>query len=226
MALLVLLAKPNLNKLSTITLMKKTIQFITIVLFLFLTFTACDSGTSEITPNGDIKVTSLEIMLKDELGNVVSGASVKLYASQTDWAQKTNQVGTTVFSDETGKVTFTNLSAIKYYWFAEKDAKNNYNGGVSTKTALTADVKTTVNVILTSTGTLKFVNSSSDNYKIYINGTDAGNVAGKTTIYKYYSPIGSYSIRALQLDGYILYATDKTYTGTLTAGGTISTTFP
>ncbi len=199
--------------------MRKLLLIITLFLTI-LSFIACNPA------GADVDGTSLSLTLKDELGNTVSGASVKLFASQTDWVMGTNQVSTTQFSDETGKVTFSGLSAIKYYWFAQKDAKNNYNGACTTTAAIEADVTTKLTVVLTSTGTLKFVNSSHDNYKIYINGTETATVAGNTTTYKYYSPIGFYSIRVLQMDGYLLYATDKTYTGTLAAGGTMTTTFP
>src|SRR5690606_37544384 len=151
----------------------------------------------------------------DDLGNTITGASVKLYSSQTDWSNGTNQVGTTQFSDASGKVKFSDLSSIKYYWLAEKDCKNNVNGGVTTTSALTANVNNTVNVILSSTGTLKFVSTSSNPYRIYINGTAAFDMNGGTTQYKYYMPTGSYSIRVLQLSGYVFTPTDQTYTGTL-----------
>jgi len=39
-------------------------------------------------------------------------------------------------------------------------------------------------------------------------------------------PTGSYSIRVLQLSGYVFTPTDQTYTGTLSCGQTMTTTFP
>jgi len=170
--------------------------------------------------------TSLELTLKDELGNVVSGASVKLYSSQTDWSNGTNQVGATQTSNASGIVTFSSLSNIKYYWFVEKDCKNNVNGGVTSASALTANVINPFNIILSSTGTLKFVNTSSNPYHIYINGVALTDLNGGGTLFDYYEPIGAYSLRVLQISGYVLTPTDKTYTGTLTCGTTLTTTFP
>jgi len=170
--------------------------------------------------------TSLELVLKDDLGNIVPGASVELYSSETDWNAGTNQIGTTLTSDASGKVKFTNVSNIKYYWFAEKDCKNNVNGAITSASPLTANTTNSINVILTGTGTLKFISTSPNPYRIYINGIVAFDMNGGTTKYQYYTPTGSYSLRVLQLSGYAISPTDKTYTGTLTCGSTLVTTFP
>ena len=170
--------------------------------------------------------TSLELTLTDNLGNPISGASVKLYSSQTDWSNGTNQVGTTQFSGALGKVDFNNLSNIKYYWFAEMDCKNNVNGAITSTLALTSNVNNPFNVILSSTGTLTFVNTSSNPYQIYINGTASYTLNGGTTLNVNYMPIGSYSLRVVQLSGYAISPTDKTYTGTLNCGSSLTTTFP
>ena len=187
-----------------------------------------EGGSNSTTKSVSIQnqPTSLEITLKDELASIVSGATVKLYSSQTDWNNGTNQVGTTLTSDASGKVKFSNLSAIKYYWLAEKDCKNNVNGGVTTVSALTANTNNTVEVILTSTGTLKFVNTSTNPYRIYINGAAIMDMNGGTTSYRYYQPIGAYTIRVLQLSGYVISPTDQTYSGTLSCGLTLIVTFP
>lgn len=194
-----------------------------------VSFTATGKGGSNsVTKNLTIQPqpTSLEITLKDDLANIVSGATVKLYPSQNDWLNSTNQVGTTLTSDASGKVKFTSLSASKYYWLAEKDCKNNVNGGATTASALIGNANNTVEVILTSTGTLKFTNTSSNPYRIYINGVSTSDLPGGSILYKYYKPIGAYTLRVLQLSGYALYPTDLTYNGTLTCGSTLSTTFP
>jgi PKD repeat protein len=194
-----------------------------------VSFTATGKGGSNsATKNLTIQPqpTSLEITLKDDLANIVSGATVKLYPSQNDWLNSTNQVGTTLTSDASGKVKFSSLSASKYYWLAEKDCKNNVNGGTTTVSALTGNVNNTVEVILTSTGTLKFTNTSSNPYRIYINGVSTSDLPGGSILYKYYKPIGAYTLRVLQISGYALYPTDLTYSGTLACGSTLSTTFP
>lgn len=197
--------------------MKKSILILMVIITLAIP-SSCKKD--EPTP------TSLELTLKDELGNIVSGAAVKLYSSQTDWNNGSNQVGTTQTSNAAGVVTFTNVSNIKYYWFAEKDCKNNVNGGIASASALTANTINTFNIVLSSTGTLKFVNTSSNPYHIYINGVAITDLNGGSTLSDYYMPIGAYSLRVLQISGYILSPTDKTYTGTLTCGGTLLVTFP
>lgn len=191
-----------------------------LVLCVILGFTTINSCKKKDAP------TTLEMILKDNLGNPISGASVKLYASQTDWNNSANQVGSTQFADASGLVTFTDLSNIQYYWFAEKDCQNNVNGAITTTTSLTAGITNTVNVIISSTGTLKFVSTSNNPYRIFINGTASFDMNGNTTQYKYFMPVGSYSLRVLQLSGYVFTPTDKTYTGTFGCGQTLTVTFP
>jgi hypothetical protein len=200
-------------------IMNKCVFILTLFVSLVL-LNSCKKNDAQPTP------TSLQITLKDGLGNIISGASVKLYSSQTDWNNGTNQVGTTQFSDASGNVNFGALSNIKYYWLATKDCQNNVNGGVTTASALTANINNTVNVILSTTGTLEFVSTSSNPYSIYINGTAAFDMDGGTTKYKYYVPTGSYSIRVLQQSGYVVSPTDETFTGTVDCGQTLTTTFP
>lgn len=170
--------------------------------------------------------TSLELTVKDHLGNVVSGATVKLYTSETNWANQTNQVGNTLYTNASGKVKFQNLTNIQYYWFAEKDCLNNFNGAITTTTPLQANATTTLDVILSQTGSLRLNNTSSNPYRIYINGTARFDMDGGTTRTINYVPTGSYSIRVLQLSGYLFTPTDQTYTGNVGCGQTLTTTFP
>lgn len=170
--------------------------------------------------------TSLELNIVDELGNPVSGASAKIYTSQSDYENGRNQVGNTQFSNAFGKVTFTSLLNIKYYWLVEKDCKTNIHGATTTINPLTLSTTNKFTVVLISTGTLKMVNNSNNPYRIFINGIEAGDMNGKTTQYGYNLPVGVYSIRVLQLSGYLATPTDITYSGTLMCGGTLTTTFP
>ena len=189
------------------------------VLFIMVFFVSCSKDSPEPTP------TSLELTLRDELGNVVSGATVKLYSSATDLINGTNLVGSIQYSDAAGKVKFSNLSNIIYYWYAEKDCKNNAYGTITTTTPLTSNVNNQLNVVLSSTGTIKFVNTSSDPYAVYINGTFGFNMNGGATEYRS-GKTGSYSIRVLQLSGYFFTPTEETFNVALTCGQTFSVTFP
>jgi hypothetical protein len=170
--------------------------------------------------------TSLEILVKDDIGRVVSGASVKLYTSQTDWENGTNQFSQTQFSDASGKVKFSDLSPIRYYWFAQKDCYNNVGGGVTTTSPLQANVNSTTNAIISAKGSLVFQNVSSNPYRIFVNGQSIADLSGGGFLVVPNKPIGSYSLRVLQLSGYVLSPTDQSFTGTLNCGSSLTLSFP
>lgn len=75
--------------------------------------------------------TSLTMTVRDELGNTVEGATVKLYENQADYTAEKNAAaeGTT---DAKGVVKFKNLKAIAYFILARKDDKDNAGGGEQT----------------------------------------------------------------------------------------------
>lgn len=203
---------------------KHIMKKINILLFVFaaiVTFSSCKKE-EKVKP----APTRLQITVRDELGNAVSGSVVKLYATETDWENETNQVGSTQVSDASGVVTFSDLSAIKYYWFAEKNCQNNANGGVTTTAPLASNITTTVNAVLSSTGTLTFQNTSTNPYRVFVNSVEIFTMNGKTSEVVNYVPTGSYSIRVLQVSGYAVYPTDETYTGTVGCGQTLQVIFP
>ena len=186
-----------------------------------------EGGTNSSTQTVNIvSPTALQITVKDNLGNAVVGASVKLYSSVTDYNNGTNQLLTTQVSNASGVVTFSPLSAIKYYWLASSSCQNNIFGSNTTTSALTTNITTSVTTIIAGTGTLTFSNISSNPYDVYINGAlQITNMAGGTT-QSYTAAVGSYSIRVLQKSGYLVFPTDKTYSVTLACGGSLTTTFP
>jgi len=170
--------------------------------------------------------TSLEITLKDDLGNPVTGATVKLYSSETNYSNGTNEVQGSKTSDSKGVVLFDNLSSIKYYFSADKDCLTNAFGGVATSNALTSSTKNMVTCILAKSGTLKINNTSSNPYDIYINGVlKITNMAGGTT-QSFKAAIGTYNVRVLQKSGYVFTPTDKTYSGSISCGTVLNCTFP
>lgn len=75
--------------------------------------------------------TQLVVTIRDDLGNTVEGATVKLYEKEEDYANETNAVaeGTT---DAKGVVKFKELKAIPYFVLAQKDDLNNFGGGEQT----------------------------------------------------------------------------------------------
>ncbi len=193
-----------------------------IILFLFLSlfFQSC-SKESVDSP----KTTSLEITLRDDLGNTIPSAIVKLYPSETDYKNETNSLSVK-YSNASGVVTFDNLTSMKYYFSADKDCLSNAFGGIATASSLISNQKNVSVCVLGKTGTLKFTNLSSNPYDVYINGTlTIQNMPGGA-VRQYLAPAANYSIRVLQKSGYILYPTDKTYTGAVTCGLTLTTIFP
>jgi PKD repeat protein len=185
------------------------------------------SGT--ITTNQTVnlaKPTALQITVKDNLGNPVSGAIVRLYSTLTDWTNETNQTFTPQTSNTTGVVTFSPLSAISYYWKITSGCQNNIFGSNTTTTALSANTTTAVTSVIAGTGIIALTNASSNPYDVFINGTLQVSSMPGSTSKNLIAPVGSYSIRILQKSGYLITPTDKTYTGNVQCGGTLLVNFP
>lgn len=75
--------------------------------------------------------TSLIITVRDELGNTVEGASVKLFQKEEDYTKEVNPVeeGTT---DKKGVVRFKKLKPEIYFILSRKGDKDNAGGGEKT----------------------------------------------------------------------------------------------
>ena len=91
--------------------------------------------------------TQLHITVRNELGNTEEGASVKLFETEDDYRNETNQVGETQYTDKKGIVKFKNLKGISYFMLVEKDDKNNIGGGVATDKLIESRINK-VNVII------------------------------------------------------------------------------
>ena len=76
--------------------------------------------------------TSLQVIIRDELGNTQSQAKVRLFKSKEDYDKLTNAATATLETDEKGKVTFKDLEPIIYYVNAEKGSANNFGAGEQT----------------------------------------------------------------------------------------------
>jgi hypothetical protein len=72
--------------------------------------------------------TSLTVTVRDEMGNTVAGASVKIFVKEDDYTKETNAVeeGTT---DAKGVVKFKKLNPQAYFILCRKDDKDNAGGG-------------------------------------------------------------------------------------------------
>lgn len=72
--------------------------------------------------------TSLTLIVRDDVGNTVEKASVKLFEKEEDYLKEVNAAaeGDT---DAKGVVKFKDLKAIAYYVLVRKDDKDNAGGG-------------------------------------------------------------------------------------------------
>ncbi len=172
------------------------------------------------------QTTGMIFSLTDDVGNPISGASMRLYTNESDWRYRTNQVGTTQVSDGSGKVTFSDLSNIKYYFYAEKGCRSNINGAIVTAVPLTTNMISSFNLVLSGAGSIYIRNTSSNPYRVYLDGAEMFEMSGGTIRSLSDIKTGSYRIRVLQLSGYAIYPTDKSYNVTVTCGGTASVVFP
>jgi hypothetical protein len=72
--------------------------------------------------------TTLHITVRDELGNIVEGASVQLFETEDDYLKEQNVVAEST-TDKYGIAKLKDLKAIAYYVIVRKDDKDNSGGG-------------------------------------------------------------------------------------------------
>lgn len=75
--------------------------------------------------------TTLHVTVRDELGNIVEGASVQLFENEEDYLKEQN-VAAEVSTDKYGIAKLKDLKAIAYYVIVRKDDKDNSGGGERT----------------------------------------------------------------------------------------------
>lgn len=75
--------------------------------------------------------TTLHITVRDELGNIVEGATVQLFETEDDYLKEENVVAETT-TDKYGIAKLKDLKAIAYYVIVRKDDKDNSGGGEKT----------------------------------------------------------------------------------------------
>ncbi|HMQ01443.1 MAG TPA: carboxypeptidase regulatory-like domain-containing protein [Cyclobacteriaceae bacterium] len=102
--------------------MKTTLRSCTVILFALVFLNAAQ-----------IVSTQLHITVRDSLGNIVEGASVRLFENEEDYKKESNQAGETLTTDKSGMVKIRNLKSIKYYVLVEKEDMSNIGGGVATE---------------------------------------------------------------------------------------------
>lgn len=95
------------------------------LLVLFLVFNV--GAFSPVRPSQIFK-TSLTVTVRDELGNTVEGASVRLFLKEEDYTKEVNHVAETT-SDKKGVAKFNKLQPEVYFILARKGDKDNAGGG-------------------------------------------------------------------------------------------------
>ena len=75
--------------------------------------------------------TSLTVTVRDELGNTVEGASIKLFESEENYNQEKEAVAEGV-TDAKGVFRFKKLRPITYFVLVKKGDKDNAGGGEKT----------------------------------------------------------------------------------------------
>lgn len=75
--------------------------------------------------------TSLNVTVRDETGNVVVGANIKLYSNRENWEKETGHFaeGTT---DAKGIYKFQDVAQLNVFLLVKKDDKDNTGGGEQT----------------------------------------------------------------------------------------------
>lgn len=75
--------------------------------------------------------TKLQVTVRNDLGNIVQGATVTLYKTLTDYENNENPIQS-METDEKGRVKFLELQPMSYYMDVRKGDLNNNGRGVKT----------------------------------------------------------------------------------------------
>jgi hypothetical protein len=76
--------------------------------------------------------TSLNLTVRDETGNLVPGANIKLYANRENWEKETGHFAEGV-TDEKGIYKFKEVNQLSIFLLVRKDDKDNTGGGEQTR---------------------------------------------------------------------------------------------
>jgi hypothetical protein len=174
---------------------------------------------------------SLEVRVLNESGSPVSGASVRVY-SFLDNLQNNSNVLYSATTNHNGIATISGIpvptGGSSYYVHAQHGCQSSYLFGVPiSKNWVYPGQKTAITKTIRNSGSLRFVNTSSNPYRVFLDGVVfIESMPGNTSRTFTYMAAKGYTVRVLQLSGFAVFPTDRTFTGTLSCGGTLTTTFP
>ena len=95
---------------------------------------------------GQLLSTKLQVVVRNDLGNLVEGATVKIFKTEADYESEKNASGQGQ-TDDKGKIVLSDLESVIYYIHVEKNDLSNIGRGVQTN-KLKAKRKNIVNVII------------------------------------------------------------------------------
>jgi len=76
--------------------------------------------------------TSLNVTVRDETGNVVPDANIKLYSNRENWEKEVGHFDEAT-TDEKGIAKFKEVNSLNIFVLVRKDDKDNTGGGEQTK---------------------------------------------------------------------------------------------
>lgn len=132
----------------------------------------------------------LLITLKDEVGNFVSGANVRLYKNLAD-------TGIIKISDSTGVVIFTDLDAELYYWEAKKGCLTNRISQTTVGRLLIPNVILYGYSLMSETGELIITNNSLESYAVADSTFSA--IIKRDSTYTAFKRVGSYLLHSIPI---------------------------
>ncbi len=88
-------------------------------------------GCLVVSPAFQIIKTTLNLTIRDEVGNTVEGATVQLFEKEEDYTAEKNVAAEGV-TDAKGILKLKDLKAMSYFVIVRKDDKDNSGGGERT----------------------------------------------------------------------------------------------
>ncbi len=103
------------------------------LLLAFLAFALLLCGAFTLIRPTQLVKTKLHITVRNELGNLVEGAKVQVFATKSDYEKTINELASKL-TDKKGVAMFSDLGEHVYYINVEKGEANNFNAATQTDT--------------------------------------------------------------------------------------------
>jgi hypothetical protein len=111
--------------------MNRNIVTLLSVLFFSLQSFSNTSCKNASLPQIQLVKTSLQVTVRNNLGNLEEGAEVRLYKTNKDYQDDTNMVAKET-TDEKGRAKFDELEPTVYFLDVQKGDMNNFGAGIQT----------------------------------------------------------------------------------------------